>query len=578
MYISKKWLSKGLSLMVICSIFVTVSAPLAAEASFWDYVNPFSDKNPINEILPQPLPLPLPLPFPSLNTTTNTNTTPTNVYNTSNSNNNINSTVGSNVNSNVSSPGATVNAQGNSTNSGNPAPSQVTYYPQPQPQPQPQPAPQPLSVSCYATPSSINAGNTTTWYTSVYGGTGSYSYSWSGTDGLSGGASSVSRTYYNPGTKSASVTVTSGNQTVSRSCSNSVSVTGDYYNNDNNYYDYNYYNNLSVSCYPSAYSPNVGQNVYWTANVSGGSGYYSYSWSGTDGLYSSGSVANRAYTYSGTKYASVTVSSGNQTITRNCGSITVGDTSYYNNYNYNYPYNTGGLSVSCTANLSAISPGGDITWTAYASGGSGQYYYSWSGTDNLGNYYGQNLGNSIHVFYTTTGTKYATVTVQSGGQSVSRLCSNSVNVRYPTTSTRSRVVNPASSVATKQPLDVTCVPNTGKSQIGDSVVWNAQATGGTGTYSYTWNGSDGLFGLNSTVFKSYDTAGSKLAAVTVASGKETVTRQCVNAVAVAAPVVDQTASSVLALDKIPWGLLSVLIIIVLAGALIYTMATRPPRA
>jgi hypothetical protein len=81
-----------------------------------------------------------------------------------------------------------------------------------------------LSVSCSASQTSLTVGQSAIWTAQVSGGTGSYSYSWSGTDGLSGNTQKVTKSYSSAGTKSATVNIVSGDQSVNRSCSNSVAV------------------------------------------------------------------------------------------------------------------------------------------------------------------------------------------------------------------------------------------------------------------------------------------------------------------------------------------------------------------
>lgn len=78
----------------------------------------------------------------------------------------------------------------------------------------------PLSASCTFSPTSVNTGQSVTWSASASGGTGSYQYSWSGTDGLSGSTQSVQKSYSTAGTKTGSVSVSSGNQSTSVSCTN----------------------------------------------------------------------------------------------------------------------------------------------------------------------------------------------------------------------------------------------------------------------------------------------------------------------------------------------------------------------
>jgi len=78
-----------------------------------------------------------------------------------------------------------------------------------------------ISVSCNPSISSVAVGQTITW-TATVSGANLYNFSWSGTNGLSGNAQSVSKTYTSSGTKSATVTV-NGN---SVSCASTVIVTG----------------------------------------------------------------------------------------------------------------------------------------------------------------------------------------------------------------------------------------------------------------------------------------------------------------------------------------------------------------
>ncbi len=70
----------------------------------------------------------------------------------------------------------------------------------------------PITGSCVATPSNVNVGDNVTWTVqNVSGGNGNYTYSWSGTDGLSGNTQTVYRSYNSAGAKSGTVTVSSSN-------------------------------------------------------------------------------------------------------------------------------------------------------------------------------------------------------------------------------------------------------------------------------------------------------------------------------------------------------------------------------
>ncbi len=148
-----------------------------------------------------------------------------------------------------------------------------------------------------------------TWTANATGGNGGYTYSWSGD--AYGSGSSVSNTYYNSGTKYATVTITSGGQSITRNCSTQV---------NNNYY----YNSLSGYCSATVSGNNV---ATFTANASGGNGgYYSYQWSGD--VYGSGPVISQSFSTSGTKYATVRITDGSgQSVTQTCNVYVGGNNS-----------------------------------------------------------------------------------------------------------------------------------------------------------------------------------------------------------------------------------------------------------
>lgn len=84
------------------------------------------------------------------------------------------------------------------------------------------------TVSCLANPVSVTTGQNVTWSATPSGGSGSgYTYSWTGTDGLTGTAQSVLKSYATTGPKTASVTVTDSlsNNSPATACSNTVTVT-----------------------------------------------------------------------------------------------------------------------------------------------------------------------------------------------------------------------------------------------------------------------------------------------------------------------------------------------------------------
>ena len=76
----------------------------------------------------------------------------------------------------------------------------------------------PLSVSCVGVPNKITVGGTVTWVATVSNNVGATTYSWTGTDGLSGTGSQVTKKYNTEGTKTARVMVTAENATASATC------------------------------------------------------------------------------------------------------------------------------------------------------------------------------------------------------------------------------------------------------------------------------------------------------------------------------------------------------------------------
>ena len=207
------------------------------------------------------------------------------------------------------------------------------------------PQPETLSGSCSANTSNPEIGDTVLAATGVTGGNGNYTYSWSGDENLSGNSQSVSRSYAYSGVKSATVTISSGDQHISRSCNTYVSQ--EYvppYNPPSYYYPSYYYSssvsysNLDASCMASQSSAYVGENVIWSATgVTGGNGNYTYSWTGTDGLYSNSYSVYKTYDTAGTKFAYLTVYSNGQSITRTC-SLPVNNQYTVAGYTSSQPY------------------------------------------------------------------------------------------------------------------------------------------------------------------------------------------------------------------------------------------------
>jgi hypothetical protein len=154
------------------------------------------------------------------------------------------------------------------------------------------------------------------------------------------------------------------------------------------------------------------------------------------------------------------------------------------------------LSVSCSASPSSTLANTLVTFTANASGGAGNYTYSWAnacfGT-------GSTCSNS----FITLGTKTATVTVTSNGKTASANCSTVIGLPG---------------------LNVSCSASPNPTTINTPVAFTVNATGGDGNYIYSW--SNACTGTDSTCTKSFTTQGTKTATVTVTSNGKTASSNC----------------------------------------------------
>ena len=84
----------------------------------------------------------------------------------------------------------------------------------------------PLTASCSVNSAVALIDQEVRWTAAVSGGTAPYMYLWAGTDSLTGTSASVERSYSSGGTKTASVQVTAGVESINVVCSNSVSIEG----------------------------------------------------------------------------------------------------------------------------------------------------------------------------------------------------------------------------------------------------------------------------------------------------------------------------------------------------------------
>lgn len=270
---------------------------------------------------------------------------------------------------------------------------------------------------------------------------------------------------------------------------------------------------LSVSCSPSKLTGNIGEIILWFSSVTGGSGSYLYAWGGSDGLSGNASTLQKTYGTNGEKFATLTVTSGNQIITVSCGSLRIGPT---------LPQMfIPALGASCYATPERIAPGESVTWLAIVSGITASTTYGWDGTDGL-------AGDRplLTKQYATPGVKAALLTVTSGNARLVAACTNAVSVGARVAQVSQTVVPASAKKPPGAPLQGLCAPSATIHATDEDVVWQAAATGGTGAYRFSWTGDDALSGNSATTSKRYEATGSKKASVTIASGDELLALSC----------------------------------------------------
>lgn len=355
--------------------------------------------------------------------------------------------------------------------------------------------PPPLVVSCAVSPATTTTGSLVTWTSGATGGTGSYVYSWTGTNILTGSSATTTKTYASAGTKTGTVTVTSGTLSSSATC------------------------NMTVVAPPVQPATLIVKKV--VINDDGGTKVASdfvvhVTTNGTTHVVGSPAVASATGTVFILPAGSYVVAENNPYlsgyqlvgITGDCsasGAVTLvaGQTKQCTITNNDPalppppPFN-----ANCAASPVSVQVGGNITWSVTATGGTGIYGYSWTGTDGL-------LGTiaSITKQYSAAGTKNATVLVTSGNATTTANCTATVTSPPP---------GPV-------PLTASCVVSVGANKINIPVTYSSVVSGGTGSYSYSWSGTDGLSGTSDSVTTSYLNNGTKTATVTVTSGSETIT-------------------------------------------------------
>jgi PKD repeat protein len=151
-----------------------------------------------------------------------------------------------------------------------------------------------------------------------------------------------------------------------------------------------------------------------------------------------------------------------------------------------------------------------IDFTGEASGGDGDYSYTWNFGDGTSSF-----GGGYSKTYDTAGTYTVTLTVSdfaglTGSDSKTITVTDGDSNVDPVTAT------------------ITAPANNATFNVGQAIDFTGEASGGDGDYSYTWNFGDGTSSFGGGYSKTYDTAGTYTVTLTVSDFAERVDSDSIN--------------------------------------------------
>lgn len=255
----------------------------------------------------------------------------------------------------------------------------------------------PLEGSCSVNEDQILQEGSVTWSVSATDGSGSYTYAWSGDDGLSGSSTNVDKTYNNPGVFNAEVTISDGTEEITVECDDSVHVVA-------------FLEFQSCEADEIAYTIGYGP-THWFANLTGGIGPYTVDWSSDDGLTGSGIKSDDiTYTTDGEKNAEITgiESADGQEITFDTPKVCSPNMMVHKEAEPSEEE----LTISCSASKSIVKTEEEITWTVEINGGESPYTINWNGSEEL-----SGSDEQVSITYSTEGTKTASVMISDSSAS-----------------------------------------------------------------------------------------------------------------------------------------------------------------
>ena len=237
---------------------------------------------------------------------------------------------------------------------------------------------------------------------------------------------------------------------------------------------------LSTSFTYSPSSPQVSQQVSFTASASGGTAPYSFSWAFGDGTTGTGAAVYHTYSTTGSYSVLLTAkdSSPSQQTATSQQTITVTS-----------PPPPPSLTASFTESLSNSVVGQTVSFTGSASGGTAPYNYAWNfGDASTGS------GSSASHIYQTAGVYTVVLTVTDAAGHVAS-ATNTVTVTLP--------LSASFTYSPSNPAPLT------------NIQFTATATGGTTPYNYSWDFGDGTAGTGAAATHSYLLPGTYTVTLTV---------------------------------------------------------------
>ncbi|HEX9239312.1 MAG TPA: PKD domain-containing protein, partial [Candidatus Bathyarchaeia archaeon] len=237
---------------------------------------------------------------------------------------------------------------------------------------------------------------------------------------------------------------------------------------------------LSTSFTYSPSSPQVSQQVSFTASAAGGTAPYTFSWAFGDGATGTGAAVYHTYSTTGSYSVLLTAkdSSPSQQTATSQQTITVTS-----------PPPPPSLTASFTESLSNSVVGQTVSFTGSASGGTAPYNYAWNfGDSSTGS------GSSASHIFQTAGVYTVVLTVTDAAGQVAS-ATNTISVTLP--------LSASFTYSPSNPAPLT------------NIQFTATATGGTAPYNYSWDFGDGTTGTGAAATHSYLLPGTYTVTLTV---------------------------------------------------------------